>query len=59
MYDNLQRDILSFKNKNIILGGDWNASFDCSPVNENIDVLNMEIFLLLGVATAFVICALV
>ncbi len=41
MYDNLQRDILSLKNKTLILGGDWNASYDCSPVNENIDVLNM------------------
>jgi exonuclease III len=41
MYDNLQRDILSLKNKTLILGGDWNASYDCSPVNENIDILNM------------------
>ena len=38
LYDNLHRDILSFRNKSIILGGDWNASFDCSPVNKNIDV---------------------
>jgi exonuclease III len=41
MYDNLQTAILGLKNESIVLGGDWNASFACSPVNENIDVLNM------------------
>ncbi len=41
MYDNLETDIVSLKNKKVILGGDFNATYDCSDVNINIDVLNM------------------
>ena len=41
MYDLLQRDILSLRNTCIVLGGDWNAVWDRSPVDTNIDVNNM------------------
>ncbi len=41
MYDSLQRDILSLRNTNIVLGGDWNAVWDRSPVDSNIDIINM------------------
>ena len=41
MYSNLERDIKQLKNKNIILGGDWNGTWDCSNVENNIDILNM------------------
>ena len=41
MYDSLEADIKCLKNKKIIIGGDFNATYDCSDVNSNIDVLNM------------------
>ncbi len=41
-YDNLQRDILSLENQTIILAGDWNATWDPSPVANNLDVINMQ-----------------
>ncbi|MFN9899761.1 MAG: endonuclease/exonuclease/phosphatase family protein, partial [bacterium] len=41
-YDNLQRDILSLDNQTIILAGDWNATWDPSPVANNLDVINMQ-----------------
>ncbi len=42
MYDSLQKNILDLKNEFIILGGgDWNSTYDCSAVHDNIDVLNM------------------
>ena len=41
MYDSLQKNITDLGNEFIILGGDWNSTYDCSAVHENIDVLNM------------------
>ena len=41
MYADLERDLLQLKNKEIILGGDWNGTWDNSTVERNIDVLNM------------------
>jgi exonuclease III len=41
MYMDLERDVKSFKNGNIILGGDWNATWSLEEVERNIDVLNM------------------
>jgi len=41
MYDALERDLVNLKNEKIILGGDWNATYDRSDVNVNIDILNM------------------
>jgi hypothetical protein len=41
MYDNLQRDILGLNNSEIVLGGDFNATWDTSNVDNNLDVLNM------------------
>ena len=41
MYDSLQEKITGLGNRDIILGGDWNATFDNKNVNENLDVLNM------------------
>ena len=40
-FDNLKRGIQSLRNKNIIIGGDWNATWDNSNVNLNIDTVNM------------------
>jgi exonuclease III len=40
-YTNLSADLGRFNNNTIILGGDWNATFDNSIVNSNIDVINM------------------
>jgi len=41
-YDELQRSVLSMNNETIILGGDWNATWDPSHVAHNIDVINMQ-----------------
>ncbi len=41
MYSNLERDIKQLKTKNIVLGGDWNGTWDCTNVENNIDILNM------------------
>jgi hypothetical protein len=41
MYTHLERELKQLKNENIILGGDWNGTWDCSNVNQNIDVLNI------------------
>ncbi len=41
MYDSLQQKITDLGNKKVILGGDFNATFDNKSVEENIDVLNM------------------
>ncbi len=41
MYDSLQQKISDLGNRDIILGGDWNCTFDNKNVDENIDVLNM------------------
>ena len=40
-FDNLKWGIQSFRNNNIIIGGDWNATWDNSEINLNIDVVNM------------------
>ena len=40
-FDNLKLGIQSLCNKNIIIGGDWNATWDNSNVNLNIDTVNM------------------
>ena len=34
--------IHGLSNSNIILGGDWNATWDNRPVEQNIDVINMR-----------------
>jgi hypothetical protein len=36
-----QKNMFFFKNNIIIIGGDWNTSFDSRGSNYNIDVLNM------------------
>jgi len=40
-YDDLKNDIQNLRNENIILGGDWNATWDSRDLGENLDVLNM------------------
>ena len=40
-FDNLKDCLNSFNNDNIIIGGDWNTTWDNSAVNLNIDVVNM------------------
>jgi len=42
VYNNLSASIGNLNCNKIILGGDWNCTWDFSPVNENIDVLNMQ-----------------
>ena len=41
VYDQLQKGVLEMGCEKIILGGDWNCTWDCSPVDTNIDVLDM------------------
>jgi hypothetical protein len=41
-FENLQRDVRILNNETIILAGDWNATWDSSPVASNIDVINMQ-----------------
>jgi hypothetical protein len=41
-YDNLERELQSINNLCIIVSGDWNATWDPSPVHSNIDVINMR-----------------
>jgi hypothetical protein len=41
-YDELQGSVLAMNNQTIILCGDWNATWDPSPVAYNIDVINMQ-----------------
>jgi len=40
-FENLKNAVLNLGNSNIILGGDWNLTWDTSDVDLNIDVLNM------------------
>jgi exonuclease III len=43
-FECLERDISSLKNgeqTEVILAGDWNATWDPRPANNNIDVINM------------------
>ena len=40
-YENLKNSLKQFRCP-IILGGDWNATLDCSPVGTNIDVVNVR-----------------
>ncbi len=40
-YDNLKNILKNYPEKKVI-GGDWNATFDQSPVELNLDVLNMR-----------------
>ena len=40
--NNLVRMIRGLSNGNIIIGGDWNATWDNRPVEQNIDVINMR-----------------
>jgi len=40
-YENLKIIIRPFKCP-CIIGGDWNATFDISDVNQNLDILNMQ-----------------
>ncbi len=41
-FDTLEQKIHEIGNGIVILGGDWNATWDPSPVNDNIDVINMQ-----------------
>ena len=41
-FENLQRDVRLLNNEAIILAGDWNATWDSSPVASNIDVINIQ-----------------
>jgi hypothetical protein len=38
---NLKLDVQNIGQKSVIIGGDWNATFDSNPVPLNIDVINM------------------
>jgi exonuclease III len=40
-FDSLSEGLQSVGNTSIVVGGDWNATWDLSPVQNNIDVLNM------------------
>ena len=40
-FDSLKDGIKSFPNDNIIIGGDWNATWDNNAIDLNIDVVNM------------------
>ncbi len=41
-YDNLLEGLRAVGNTSIVVGGDWNAIWDPSPVQSNIDVINMN-----------------
>ena len=40
-YDNLKKGITDLRNENIVIGVDWNATWDNSVANINIDIINM------------------
>jgi len=40
-FENLKNEVTSIGNANIILGGDWNLTWDTSDVDLNMDVINM------------------
>ena len=40
-YSRLTRGLRELKNETIVIGGDWNATWDNSPAASNIDILNM------------------
>jgi hypothetical protein len=40
-FDDLKLDVRNLGQKSVIIGGDWNATFDSNPVPLNIDVINM------------------
>ena len=40
-WENLRNDLKNLNCNHIILGGDWNATWDCSNSQENCDVINM------------------
>ena len=40
-YDNLKKGITDLSNENIVIGGDWNATWDNYVANINIDIINM------------------
>jgi len=40
-FDNLKLDVRNVGQNSVILGGDWNCTYDSNPVQINIDVLNM------------------
>jgi exonuclease III len=40
-FDDMSDILNRFANLNVIIGGDWNATFSAEPVNQNIDCLNM------------------
>jgi hypothetical protein len=41
-FDNLKRDLNQLGNFPIVLAGDWNCTYSTSPLNENIDSMNMR-----------------
>ena len=40
-FDTLKQSIKDIRNDNVIIGGDWNATWDNAGVNLNIDIVNM------------------
>ncbi len=40
-YDRLAAELQSVNNTSIVVGGDWNATWDPSPIHNNIDAINM------------------
>ena len=40
-FDNLKQSIKDIRNDSVIIGGDWNATWDNAGVNLNIDIVNM------------------
>ena len=41
-YRNIEQILERFKHLKVIIGGDWNTVWDQSPVEQNIDILNMQ-----------------
>ena len=42
-FDTLKQSIKDIRNDNVIIGGDWNATWDNAGVNLNIDIVNFWI----------------
>ena len=41
IYDQIEQKVIEQECESIILGGDWNCTWDCPGVDSNIDVLDM------------------
>ena len=40
-YETLELALKKLKRNNVVLGGDWNATWDCRDAEQNLDVINM------------------